>query len=224
LCNLKNLNLLKFFYRSQWVDENEASKYPNIVNLYLQQKNLVLDDTCNVMDKPKCLNKRKTSGIMTFMTTCGTCVNFNEMVTHESLTQITSSICETYKITKTIYENLIYDTACRLSVNFENKNSCVELKMLKFYIDRFHLNNHKSEKCHTLLNIDTNPKLNGYNSEACEQNFYTISKYKHIVKHMNVCHYNFFFLVLYDQINKSPLRVIDLNNKKNGAVDDVEMK
>ncbi len=184
------------------MNETEASKFPSLVTEYLKQKNNVADDLCNVSTKPMCIDKRKTAGILTFMTTCGTCINFDEMITHESLTSITEKIIETYRLTNNQFKYVIYDTACRLSVNFFKNNTIDELKEIKFYIDNFHLFNHKREECHTKFNIKTNPELEKYNTEACEQNYYTMSKYKHILKHMTPNHYSFFVLFLYCEINR----------------------
>jgi hypothetical protein len=177
----------------------EVNKYPNLINEYLQSKNIQEDDCKN---KPPCLNKKKTCGIFTAMRTCGTFVSFDEMIRSESTTEASQFLQEISTKTKSKISYVIYDNACKLKETFKKTNLINEIAGIKFYIDRFHQNNHKQTICKTELNMDYCSELNGYNSQACEQSYFKLNQYKHMCKHFTCGHYNFFFLWIFDQFNK----------------------
>ena len=102
----------------------------------------------------------------------------------------------------------IYDNSCHLHSTFKIKNNIKELNNLKFYIDRLHLKNHKCEECQTKYNIKTCKDLDSINSEVCEQNFFTLNNFKHITKHMDFFHYNFFYLAIFDDLNQKKITLI----------------
>ncbi len=136
------------------------------------------------------------------MRTCGYFVKFDEMIRSESSTEATKLLQEISIKTKSKISYVIYDNACKLRSTFKKNNQIDEIANIKFIIDRFHQNNHKQVMCKTDLNMNNCSDLNDYNSQACEQSYFKLNQYKHICKHFTCGHYNFFFVWLFDQLNK----------------------
>jgi hypothetical protein len=180
----------------QWLNETVANMYPNVIKQYLKQKYSDNDSSCAVNKEMSCLNKKKTRGLLTCMTSCGSVRDFEELITHESLSSVTSLIKEVINLTGNNIEFVIYDNACHLSSYWFKNTSTDLVKPIKFLIDRLHIGNHSRDSCRLNHNLDNEPDLKKFNSMACEQNNYIIGEYKHALKHMNIYHYNFFFLVI----------------------------
>lgn len=149
---------------------------------------------------------------------CGFYLNFTEMMRKEGTKLVLKIIQDHFFITKNQLSYIIYDNACKLSKTFKYHNNIKELNSIKFYIDRFHLNNHKDEECHTVFNINKCKELEQFNSEVCEQNFYILNHCKHITKHMNNYHYNFFYLAHFDDLNQKNIEKILSKKLKSSKV------
>jgi len=103
-------------------------------------------------------------------------------------------------------EYVCYDNGCHLDKHINNSqyNYNSETKKIKFFIDRFHIRNHK--QCGK-YSLDIDEKMNTFNSSACEQLFYICGLFKHITKHMSKYHFNFFYLIIFDSLNKKRVKV-----------------
>jgi len=100
----------------------------------------------------------------------------------------------------------IYDNGCHLDKYYQNNKSKYDnLKdqNIRFFVDRFHQRNHV-ESC-VGHNIDKESKMANLNSQKCEQLFYIINKHKHMVKHMGKYHFRFFFLCIFNSLNKKTI-------------------
>jgi hypothetical protein len=111
----------------------------------------------------------------------------------------------TYKKLK----NCIYDDGCHLD-DYIKSHNFKDLLNVKIFIDRFHIHNHKRDKCKIDFNLDLFENLSEINSQICEQQFSLISKHKHMVKHMSKNHFIFFFLSIFDTKNQ---KLSNLTNK-----------
>ena len=66
------------------------------------------------------------------------------MISAESRNSVIQLLKETIEVTNTIYKYCIYDNSCHLHESVKaHIDSHESLKNMKFYIDRFHLKNHK---------------------------------------------------------------------------------
>ncbi|WAR06262.1 hypothetical protein MAR_021631 [Mya arenaria] len=74
---------------------------------------------------------------------------------------------------------LVYDNMCHLDSLRGSK-----------VIDRLHLSNHKNKKCHTKYNPDVLPA--GYNTQAAEQTFSWLGRFKKVVNSMTQMHHLFY--------------------------------
>ncbi len=123
-------------------------------------------DKCHITKEVQCFNKSKTkgvffkskfelnrnlncfcscfTGILTLTHGCGINLSFSEMISAESRNSVIDLLKKTIDITKTSYKYCIYDNGCHLDESVKaHIDSHKSLKDMKFYIDRFHLKNHK---------------------------------------------------------------------------------
>jgi len=91
-----------------------------------------------------------------------------------------------------------YDDACHLVAFLRNRRGMSEysavLCAIDWCIDRFHLDNHKDPKCKRLYNPDTRPELDEVSTQACEETFSWLGRYKSAERHMSRCTHEFFNL------------------------------
>ncbi len=155
--------------------------------------------TCPV-NKEYYVNKRHTAGIIVAAYSCGIIINFLELITSEGLTQIVNLIQDTGLES---IKHVCYDNGCHLDSHIKNIDYDYPkaVRDLNCCIDRFHLKNHMKE-CQK-YSCDNNSTTKQINSQVCEQLFYTIGKFKHITKHMNKYHFNFFLLQIFNSLNKN---------------------
>lgn len=152
------------------------------------------------------------------MFSCGTLINFTELNKSEGNILVSKFIEETNEKLKNTINYVCYDNACHiagLSEKLKNKTfvigklfmSCLLYNNFNkcniLYKDRLHLFNHTQSKCKSIHNCDSYSELAGINTIVCEQKFYLISRYKHMVKHMTQFKFNFFFLELFDMMNEN---------------------
>lgn len=102
-------------------------------------------------------------------------------------------------------ETIIYDLGCdvkRLVEKHFPKDHGLNKK--RFIIDKFHFTNHTEAYCKK--NCDPRECSEGVNTVVCEQINFWISKYKHIVKHMNSIRYIFFIFIIFDYFNEMKIK------------------
>jgi hypothetical protein len=139
-------------------------------------------------------------GIFTYSHACGIVINVNEMVLSEARFDILDELYRLTLISKKKF--VIYDDACHLDETVRKYARYRPFRNIKFFIDKFHLRNHKREICKTKFNQKLNENISHLNSEICEQNFSLMFKHKYMLKHMNKYHYNFFLLCVYNSLNE----------------------
>ena len=192
---------------TRWINEKDANMYPSIMNEYLCQKNFnqslnFQPHDCRVVKDKNSLNKKKTRGLLIMMFSCGICINLEEMIRSESLTQIANLLKSTTELIEKQIIYVIYDNACHLAKFMKNRQvDYPEFKETINLIDRFHLKNHK-ENCSVNYNCKNHLIMNGINTEVCEQTNPLLNRLKYMSKHMNACLYNFFYLTYFDQNNE----------------------
>ena len=159
----------------------------------------------------------RTAGVVAAVRPCGIVVNFSEMFTCESPTQMYIFLSFTFGHGRDIdrLRYVAYDRSCDLHpflCNLERKGAYLAgflLKHVKFLVDRFHVEGHTEPYCKP-PSIDDPEKgryhpsnkefveIKDANTECAEQSFKWLNKYKNIVRNMKQHRFNFF---LYTMIN-----------------------
>ncbi|CAF1043593.1 unnamed protein product, partial [Brachionus calyciflorus] len=212
----KNNTLFKVKFDStpkiRWLNEQTVVKWINEYDLYFKKYNQRKYDVSKcLIDKDIILNKKRTAGISIGATPCGIILNYKEMIRSESTTLATKFLYETVNLVNKSFKYCIYDNACHLDehcqINLKiNKEEYKCLKETHFVIDNFHINNHKRPVCKTKYNSKNFEDLDSLNTQICEELFSRISKFKHNSKHQTKNHFNFFYLVLFDNMNTKTSR------------------
>ena len=99
---------------------------------------------------------------------------------------------------------ICYDNCCQFHKFCLNRTRTDKSKFFDnqtFVIDRLHVQGHV-ESCKSVYHPKLYPELDNCNSMICEQRNFWISKYKHIVKHMNQYHFIFFLYCQFDYYNE----------------------
>ena len=107
---------------TRWINEKDANMYPSIMNEYLCQNNYNQNlnfqpHECRVVKDKHSLNKKKTRGLLIMMFSCGVCINLEEMISSESLTQIANLLKLTTELIKKQINYVVYDNACHIIIN-----------------------------------------------------------------------------------------------------------
>ena len=168
--------------------------------------------------KPRNVNRYfdRTAGIIAAVRPCGIVVNFTEMYTCESPTQMYIFLSFTFARGNDIkrLKYVAYDRACDLQPFLAKRQrkdvylASYLMKHVKFFVDRFHVKGHTEPCClppsQTNLNCAFHPDLPEFravslaNSECAEQCFRWLNKYKTTVRNMKRHRFNFF---LHSMIN-----------------------
>ena len=178
-------------------------------------------DTNDGCKKPSNITKfyDRTAGIIALLRSCGIVINWTEMYTCESLTQVYLFLIFTFGRGSDIkrLRYLGYDRGCSLHpflVNLSIKNIMFAkyfLEHVRFLVDRFHVSKH-TEKC--CMPLHGNPlckyhpdleefkDIDDVNTECAEQAFRWLNKLKYSVRQMSRYRFNFF---LHELINQPDL-------------------
>ena len=172
--------------------------------------------------KPRNVNRfhDRTAGVVAAVRPCGIVVNFSEMFTCESPTQMYIFLAFTFGHGRDIdrMKYVAYDRSCDLHpflCNLQRKGVYLAsflLKNAKFLVDRFHVAGHTEQCCKPPCEED--PKRGRYhplhndfteirhaNTECVEQSFKWLNKYKTIVRNMKQHRFNFFLHTMIDLHN-----------------------
>lgn len=148
----------------------------------------------------------RTAGILAMVKPCGMIVNWCEMFTCESASQVFTFILRTVTIQGgEQIKYLGYDRACEL-VPFlrnlqRNKNKGAELLLsaITFLVDLFHVSGHTTPSCQLMdPRCEFHPKLprfneiDNVNTQCAEQTFKWLDSYKFHVRRMTANKYKFF--------------------------------
>lgn len=142
-----------------------------MINEYLSVlNNRTANEESNIFNTHKDLphyNKKKTAGVLIIVHSCGSILNFCELIKSESLKMVADLITKTITLTKNEIKFCIYDNGCHLDVYVNNPaNTQFEnsiLKSITYKVDRFHLNNHV-KKCQISYNCNDVQELDDINS------------------------------------------------------------
>jgi hypothetical protein len=183
--------------KSKWIIEEEANRYPALINEYLQAKNLKessISDECKVEKEKNCLNKKKTRGLFTLMFSCGFLLNFKELLFSEGLVNVCTFINETCNILGNSFDYIVYDNGCKMHAHIKNNPTVYSnLARTVCLIDRFHIKNHQAT-CFKHFNPDDVKVMNGLNTQACEECNFDINRFKFQTRHMTEYSYQLFWL------------------------------
>ncbi|CAF4498411.1 unnamed protein product [Rotaria socialis] len=173
--------------------------------------------SCNVHKEDVMTDESKRAcGILLLATNCQVIICFEEILRSESRKQVMQALTDLYTITPMLTRIVIYDAGCLLaksvranfadesrSNEFNNNIGFKALKEVRFFVDRFHLSNHKDKYCHTHLNLDLDDTLKNINSSSCEQINSWIKSYSQMLSNMNEYRFVAALLILFHLRNCS---------------------
>jgi len=151
------------------------------------------------------------AGVFATILNCGIIVSLANLVGAESLSQVYMHVTELYDAHGDFLPDFGYDDGCHLR-RFAEIRKNVNARALKFwervgqfiFVDRFHWKNHKGTHtyCTKHCNPGDNRRIDGANTEICEQSFRWFARHKYSVNHMSPARFTFFFLILADRRNE----------------------
>ena len=166
---------------------------------------------CNTT-KEKCnVTKHKTSGICAAVYNCGIIAGITELFGSESLSQVYMFLVWLVKEMPNFPHLLAYDDACHLKrficnpVRADKSEISKLLATLRIVVDKMHFVNHVDKWCRRNVNPYLDETFKDINTEACEQTFHFIAKYKYATKHMSYARYNMFMLYICIMFNEDRL-------------------
>ena len=169
--------------------------------------------------KAKGVNRfyNRTAGILSLVRPCEVLVNFTEMYTCESPTQVYLFLVLTFARANDIdaLHYLGYDRACDLHpfiCNLDTKGAYFAwwlYRHVKFFVDYFHVEKHTEACCMPPDNPSCKyhpslphfSEIRGANTECAEQSFRWLNKLKHTLKHMKQLRFNFCLYIIINQRN-----------------------
>ena len=167
---------------------------------------------CNTRKDKLCqIKKYKTSGICAAVYNCGIIVGITELFGSESLSQVYMFLVWLTKEMDNFPKLLAYDDACHLKrfvnnpVRSNKSDSAKLLAEIRMVVDKMHFANHVDKWCRRNVNPYTDDLFKDINTEACEQTFHFISKYKYATKHMSYAKYNVFMVYVCNMFNHERL-------------------
>ena len=144
----------------------------------------------------------RIAGIHVIMRPCGIILWWCVIFHHESLSQLYLLLHAflSQADTKPLLSYIIFDYACGARQFFEDREGPNgegifgrhKMPFPKFVVDRFHFGKHDDEYCRLHCNPADHPEIDGVNSEACEQCFSWLGKYKFSVGNMTNIVFEFF--------------------------------
>lgn len=162
---------------------------------------------CKKKDKVTKFHDR-TAGIMAIVKPCGVIIDYREMLTCESASQLFVQLLNLVDQPTVNIKYIGYDRACEFHPflrNLQKKgNQGAEVLLdLKYVVDRFHIKGHttaycdiKDAKCRYHPDLAKFSALEHVNTEGAEQTFAWLKKYKDMLKYMSC--YKFRFIL--DQV------------------------
>lgn len=179
------------------------------------------DLSCNTLKAGHNLKKFKTSGICAAVYNCGIIVGVTELFGCESLTQVYMFLVWLVHVMMIFPNLLAYDDACHLKrfvsnpIRADKTEVSRLLASIRMVVDKMHFANHVDKWCRRNVNPYTDDIFKDINTEACEQTFHFIAKYKYATKHMSYAKYNIFMLTVCDMYNHDRL----VRNNKRCRID-----
>ena len=140
---------------------------------------------------------KRTAGFMFIVRPCGVIIDFREMFTSESPSQLFVQLLQLCDEDNANIKYIGYDRACEFSpflTNLAKKGNpgAAKLLNLKFLVDRFHIKGHttpecdiKSDRCKYHPDLPEFADVSSTNTECAEQCFAWLKKFKHVIKYMS---------------------------------------
>jgi hypothetical protein len=153
-----------------------------------------------------------SGGIFVTILNCGIIVSLSILHGHESLSQIYSHLTELYaEHGDMLPDDFGYDAGCHLR-KFSDLRKDKTPRAKSFwnrvgryiFVDRFHWRNHKDTHayCTEFCNPYNNSRLDGANTEICEQSFRWFARHKYSINNMTPGRFRFFLTILADRRNE----------------------
>ena len=137
---------------------------------------------------------------------CGIIAAFREIYRSESVVQTTNFLNDIPKNSKRLTNIIIYDRGCDMKRMVKKTFPADHvLSSMDNVIDKFHFFNHTEAYCKENCNPNER-ELEGVNTEVCEQINFWISRFKHIVKHMNCDRYYYFIYIIFNHYNEMKMK------------------
>ena len=146
------------------------------------------------------------------MFNCGIIFGLCELFGSESLSQVYCFMVWLLNNSHRFPKSWAYDDGFHLHKFVKKPRQCDSteaakvLSELGIVVDRMHFKNHVSAWCKAHMNPDSNKSFHGVNTEACEQTFYWVARFKHAVRHMNSVLFNLFLLTACNMFNNTKLK------------------
>lgn len=153
-----------------------------------------------------------TAGFLVVARPCGIIVNFTEMFTAESCTQVAVLLHQTFKSDFNKLKFVGYDRSCDLHpmlLRLARTQQWAKqlLDHTRYFVDRWHCNKHTEPKCdkesaQCLYHPAVIEELDGVNGEICEQTFRWWNRFRGTISNMNMVRCQFFTMFLITYRNK----------------------
>lgn len=169
---------------------------------------------CKTEKRKQAANKHRSAGICCAVYNCGIIVGITELFGCESLSQVYVFLTWLWYTIATFPKLFAYDDACHLKrlVNSRQKTAAGKfLASLTMVVDKMNFKNHVDKWCKQNVNPHKVPEFCNLNTEACEQTFKFVPKFKHATKHMTYASYGLFHLTMCNMYNEDK---IIKNNKR----------
>ena len=178
--------------------------------------------------KPKPGDER-TAGNLCIVYPCGVILSIREIQRSESTSQVWHMMLSLFELINWVPQLLGYDDACHLylfvhnsaryachtHLNSDFRTVWARIKeSTHFFIDRFHFSNHVDAWCQQNMSPfrdEVKQRLEGCNTEICEQTFKWLAKYKYSSIGMGRLRFNWFVLRMCELHNH---HTIDRQQKK----------
>jgi hypothetical protein len=179
-----------------------------------ERAELAKENPCECLKDAHAAMKEQSAGVLALVASCGLILCYGEIFGSESLSQVHLFLFDVhFRHMLPVPEVLAYDDACHLGMFLTNRmgrfgyslvaHLLLFVKKLELVCDRFHWRNHTGEWCKRNVNPKNSTKLGPKtNTEAAENTFVWLSKYKFIFKHMNKARFNFTMLWLFHERNQ----------------------
>jgi len=153
-----------------------------------------------------------SAGIFVAILNCGIIISVTMLFGAESLSQIYVHLTNLYEVHGDyLPDDFGYDAGCHLRKFAELRKDKTPramsfwMRIGRFiFVDRFHWRNHKNthKYCQEFCNPNENDRLDGANTEICEQSFRWFARHKYSINNMTPARFRFFLTILADRRNE----------------------
>ncbi len=214
-CQIQPEVIQRYSAESRALRASRRNPPTNLFELSEAEKTDVESITCNTVKAyQKGQRKHRTAGICAAVYNCGIVFGLVELFDSESLSQVYCFLCWLHEHCNLLPQKIAYDDGCHL-FKFARNPARIKapptpasqfLAESTIVVDRMHFPNHVDKWCKVHMNPDATPDFKDINTEACEQTFAWLSRFKHATRHMNYVRFNLFLFTICDLYNMSKLK------------------